>query len=748
MIDESLIKSHFVGRDGFRWWIGQIAPVESQEKQYNKSGWGNRAKVRIMGYHPYNEGELSNEDLPWAQVLLSNTDGSGASNYATSHKLRPGDIVLGFFLDGDNSQIPVITGCFGRTDQVPIKEFSSPFVPFTGYTEKVPNDGSKLKKNEENSQNQKAQEAPLHVPPSAANKVNQISYSSAINDTVYLATNKPGSKVNKIQTELINAIKFVENIKSYPNIAQDWIDEQIDKLCDVVSEKITAITNDIVGGIINDTYEKMVPALKQGSEKLYDTVNSTVFGATQSKSQAHLEAARAQEATIEPVKQLQKFIPCLIANIIKAIGKLIGEMVCSLLKNAANIVKCVIDQFIGGLLNAIIGLITSALSAILGALSILLSFTSFDLIGSLTQSIQGLLGIPFSLNCGEESTEDLVQKWTIGIGPESPSSFDLDDIMGVMNTINSIIANPESTLSELESIIGPLDFLNPNISVPDINGVLGECFGGIPTEVIPAVVDIFGGGGEGASAVPIFGSIITGINGLNTGSIIGMVVTSGGSGYTYPPFIRVNTDRPSFGYGAVGKSIIKDGKVIAIIMDSEGEGYPVGNNPNATITDVIIINPGIGYKPSDIATDNLGNDYNLTIDNGSIVSVTPLITNDIKLDSQRPIIKIKSETGSGAILKPVFGLVEEPEATISNVIIENPGSGYQPTDTVSDNCGNQYELEVIDGRITNVIPINIREICNNFSIIIISNTGSGAVLKPVFKRGLVTKVEQIIDCIT
>ena len=73
MIEESIIKSNFIGRDGFRWWIGQVAPEEAQGDQLNQVGdaWGNRVKVRIMGYHPQNTVELKDEDLPWAQVLLS-----------------------------------------------------------------------------------------------------------------------------------------------------------------------------------------------------------------------------------------------------------------------------------------------------------------------------------------------------------------------------------------------------------------------------------------------------------------------------------------------------------------------------------------------------------------------------------------------------------------------------------------------------------------------------------------------------
>ena len=58
MIDQSLGKTHFAGKDGFKWWIGQIAPPESwrdinaflSQKADHKH---NRVKVRIIGYHPF-----------------------------------------------------------------------------------------------------------------------------------------------------------------------------------------------------------------------------------------------------------------------------------------------------------------------------------------------------------------------------------------------------------------------------------------------------------------------------------------------------------------------------------------------------------------------------------------------------------------------------------------------------------------------------------------------------------------------
>ena len=680
MIDESLLKSNFLGRDGFRWWIGQIPPAESMDNQINKDGWGNRTKVRILGYHPYDNGELPNEELPWAQILLSTTDGSGASNMATNHKIRPGDIVFGFFLDGDNAQIPVISGVFGRTDQVPSTTYTSPFVPFTGYTDRIPNDGSRVKINEQNGQTNTVQEAPVHLPPATANSINQIAYSSVIGDNVYFATAQLDSKMNKISTELENAIKYLQNIQSYPNVAQEWINTKKEKLCEEITKKIQGITTEIISGVVNDSYEQLIPSLNAGTELLYDAVFQPTLIATGSTSTAHSAGAAAQNATIKPVEELQKLIPCLIASIIEAIGDLLGDMICSLLDNVANFVSCVIDQFLGGMLNSIINLITSGMESILGALSILLSFTGFDLGASIRQSVAGLLGIPLSINCGEElgDLSDNVSKWSIGSGAQPSSSFDVNNILNLANTANAIASDPESALSGLASVVGPLDFLSPNISVPNVQGVLSNCYAGLPLSLLPPSINIFGGGGSGASASPIFGSI-KGEGNNRTASVIGAIVTSGGSGYTNPPFITLD-DNTNKGYGFSGKTILEGDKVIGVIVNSPGENYQVGNQPIPseitgtgetaftdliTISTVFIENPGFNYQETDVVTDNFGNQYNMVIDNGSIVSVEPI---NIKEVTDLPYIKIISKTGSGARLKPIFGFRKEFSGQVSQVI--------------------------------------------------------------------------------
>jgi hypothetical protein len=238
--------------------------------------------------------------------------------------------------------------------------------------------------------------------------------------------------------------------------------------------------------------------------------------------------------------------------------------------------------------------------------------------------------------------------------------------LSLANTANAIASDPASTLSGLAGIAGPLGFLSPDISIPDVRGVLGNCYAGPPINCLSPTINIFGGGGSGASALPIFGSVVG-----DTASIIGAVITSGGSGYTYPPFVSIK-DNCGKGYGAVAQTVIRNGEVAAVLLNSEGEGYTRGENRDVTISRVIVENPGFNYQQSDIAIDNFGNEYELVIDTvsnfndeneigttGSIASVIPPI--NIKEITDRPVIKVISKTGAGAKLKPVFEFREEVE---------------------------------------------------------------------------------------
>ena len=176
MIENSLMQSNFLGRDGFKWWVGQVAPEEAQGKQINGDGWGNRVKVRIMGYHPDNDVELKNEDLPWAHILKSPEGGSGRAGRGKPTQILPGDNVLGFFLDGDIAQQPVIIGVFSSSTAAAEiskdKTYSQPFVPYTGYTSKIkPNDN--IAQSEAGDQNKLSSPTNRQVDAETAKKIQE-----------------------------------------------------------------------------------------------------------------------------------------------------------------------------------------------------------------------------------------------------------------------------------------------------------------------------------------------------------------------------------------------------------------------------------------------------------------------------------------------------------------------------------------------------------------------------------------------
>ena len=103
-------KSDVLGRDGFTWWIGEVEDKNDPQQL-------GRVRVRIVGWYtggPSNEAYLSTvktEDLPWAAVLLP-TDQPGIKNTGTTTELEVGAQVMGFFLDGEEAQLPVVMGSF------------------------------------------------------------------------------------------------------------------------------------------------------------------------------------------------------------------------------------------------------------------------------------------------------------------------------------------------------------------------------------------------------------------------------------------------------------------------------------------------------------------------------------------------------------------------------------------------------------------------------------------------------------
>jgi len=155
MIEESLLKSNLLGRDGFVWWIGRVAHPDywkAINTVMDQSGEkGQRCKVRIIGYHPF-DSTLKEEDLPWADVLMDPISGSGQGGIGQTLSLQGGETCVGFFMDGEEAQQPVIFGLLHRNENVENSfsnaelklEKSSRFQPFTGNRANKPTNAKKI----------------------------------------------------------------------------------------------------------------------------------------------------------------------------------------------------------------------------------------------------------------------------------------------------------------------------------------------------------------------------------------------------------------------------------------------------------------------------------------------------------------------------------------------------------------------------------------------------------------------------
>lgn len=86
----------FAGKNGFIWWTGIV------ENRNDPLKLG-QCQVRCVGWDADNKMHLPTKDLPWAKPLLPV---NGTEVYAP----KEGDMVIGFFIDGENAQERVMMG--------------------------------------------------------------------------------------------------------------------------------------------------------------------------------------------------------------------------------------------------------------------------------------------------------------------------------------------------------------------------------------------------------------------------------------------------------------------------------------------------------------------------------------------------------------------------------------------------------------------------------------------------------------
>ena len=667
-MDAANFKTNFIGKDGFVWWIGQIAPEDVWLENFGKNTedtakWGQRYKVRIMGYHPYSTAELDDKDLPWAQVLQP-PGNSGSQNTLETIRFAQGDIVVGFFLDGHNAQVPMIMGTFANTPAwSKLKDEwaksgapPTPFGVFGGYGKAMPQENYAVNFGNGNDNTDKSGETPLNVSQEQAKNIlsadgGPIKTLTGISGKQLVLCNK--GPVAGIKQDVEDMVGKAMAFKAKLDAGNEFYRDKIKGLVSSYTKSIVDKSGSLVSGMVDDTFQRLAPISNSGLKNLYSDVKTKVFAATKSSTIAHIAGVAAQTSMVAPLNVANSLIGCLANNIIADLGESTEGILNSVIDNVFNVTDCVSDQVVGAITNNIIGKVGAGMSGALGGLDKILGyfgesggFNVENLIRQSTSSIAGAVGLR---GCNSPiPRENGPCKYRIGYGPVSSNDADLTNILGNANAAAALSNAARLTgfpLDGIQDIAGALDIFNSDMKNPGYKSSISDCYSGLPTLCEPPKIRIFGGGGDGGEAIPLFGNILQGVR-YRTGGIIDIKLTNPGNNYLFPPFVEV-VDNCKQGFGATARATVKDGKISSIYIVTEGENYPVADQPELAIIDVNIIDPGQNYLDGDTVTDNFGNEYDVKIQNGAITKVRPITT--IAVDAV-PELRVRSSTGFGALL--------------------------------------------------------------------------------------------------
>ena len=749
MIEQGLVKTHFLGKDGFIWWIGQVVdqtkwagnlPATPTKTTKQQKGFDFRYKVRIMGYHTAVPGDLTDDELPWASVMLPVTAGT-SGGARTTPKLRQGNFVYGFFLDGEDAQQPIIMGVIGYNQYTAILKDvpeGGGFAPFSGYTVKdtVPinalgttqEEGEAVSDDvdESKTNNKEVMESPASLVgrDNGANKeANDNESRPKIVPTISKCEPAP---VVGIQREVKNMIAEVQRIQKTANDWETKVSTKIDNIEEAIAKVKDNATKAIAGDVKRITTEIQKNAIKKVNDTLKETYHE-VFPSELGELKTKVEAANDE-------------LSCLFRNIMKNLTGMVGGFLNQIMDRFITTPLCAIENFVGSLLGKIGGLIDSAVSSVMKPIKGLLA--GMGVASSALDDVMGFATDALSLlSCDEDPRCSEVKEWNPINGPEISATLDLFSIVSKAKQASRLVqnavkdaANIGDTLSNLAKNADFSDALTDTCNV-------GPVFCGPPT------VEFIGGGGSGATGNVIVSALTT---------VLGVDIITPGGGYIGPPRLKFN-DSCNKGKGATGRAVVENGQVVQVIIDNSGidylpspDGSQGGDGRTWAESDETTVKRGDGtydmpYKPGEVISVSPGDQ--VTEPGGNQVSVIESTT--ITTKSPQDVVP----RGTSPILNtgdyPVVLEVED-------INILDPGFGYDENDEVV--IGNGAELKIKTDALGSVTGVNVINGGIGFTedpdLYIKSDTGYNAKLIPVFKVIRVdpdtapsAAVVQVIDCV-
>ena len=445
---------------------------------------------------------------------------------------------------------------------------------------------------------------------------------------------------------------------------------------------VSDLSKGFVSQIGNALTDKMEVFVQKGLEGL----KQFFFATIPEKLTAIATTIRVQSALMDPVKMIMDKLGCLVGNAAGAIKGAIEDMLTGMVRNIINTPVCAAQQFIGGLVHKITNVIDSLLGPFVGPIEKLMS--PIGAVFKIKETIMGGLGIANKIKnlfkCNEATPPVATSNYVIDGGERKDKSDkeQQSSISKAFNAANNAFGRVKDAkdglldgigggLSKFEENYGEFEVFGSKLGSARDAGI-GDCSNtgnefncGMPS------IEFFGGDGFGAAGKVLMGRFINKFDKEDilgdierVGSIIGVEMTNRGSGYTEPPLVAF-TDSCDKGYGAYGQAIIDYnqnsptfGQVVAVTITSQGEDYPVGEEEDLYVKEVIIEQPGEGYVEGDI----IGEFEICGVD--SIGGITCVKTPD---SPYRELPRINFNVGTGAVLRPLM-TAEIPQTKVVEVI--------------------------------------------------------------------------------
>ena len=495
----------------------------------------------------------------------------------------------------------------------------------------------------------------------------------------------------------------------------------------IIGRSMNKFANKITGALSG----KLQQLIRRGMEVKALSILSTVGAGGITMPIALAKIKVLQTALLPAIKKLFDGIFCAGKRIGDAIPGAVEDLLTAAVPNILDGPLCAVEELVGALSTKIIGMADSLVGPLLGGVTKVLGF-GLNIKNFLFEGIDFLGKVSGFFNCGEtpDCPANTVYRNSIGDQKdtsvaESKKSWQTSLLKAAERTANllkrgkevgrvapsnvaGVIGNVADSISEgLDPVLGPLN------SPETLNLVSGASLVQGVKERTTAFEETYG-------EWSIFGSEKLGDveerePDCSAGNVfecgLPKVEFFGGGGIGGAGRVLLGKLRKKFNYDQIYEDVRRTASIVGIEMTDGGSGYTAP--PIVTITDSC--DKGYGaYASANIDQNPQSPTY------GQILSVS-IITVGENYPAEE----------------------EEVPLYVDGVVIDNPGEGYQPGDTLDN-----FKLTIVDGEIKNVSIVNRLSYNDLPELNIKTELGFGAVLRPLMSKTRPQgEVLRVIDCV-